>query len=299
MNRESAIATTNLSKGFGDFYALADCNLTIEPATVMGLLGPNGAGKSTLIRLLMGFLTPTRGTASVHGNDVIRDRLAVHQDVSYLPSSPRLFRTMNGRGVLKFFAQLRGDGDLQLAMKIARRLDLDLSRWVAFMSTGMRQKLAIAVAFANRARVLILDEPTENLDPNIRSIVVELVAEAKTAGRTVLFSSHVLSEVEEVADRVAILRAGRLVHEQPMSDLKFYHRIVARTSQGIAPPESLREMIAIRQLEENRVEIDVEGDLSRVLSWLSSIELQDMYIEATGLKAVYDRFHSETAEVRS
>jgi ABC-2 type transport system ATP-binding protein len=299
VNRESAIATTNLSKGFGDFYALADCNLTIEPATVMGLLGPNGAGKSTLIRLLMGFLTPTRGTASVHGNDVIRDRLAVHQDVSYLPSSPRLFRTMNGRGVLKFFAQLRGDGDLQLAMKIARRLDLDLSRWVAFMSTGMRQKLAIAVAFANRARVLILDEPTENLDPNIRSIVVELVAEAKAAGRTVLFSSHVLSEVEEVADRVAILRAGRLVHEQPVSDLKFYHRIVARASQVLAPPESLREMIAIRQLEENRVEIDVEGDLSRVLSWLSSVELQDMYIEATGLKAVYDRFHSETAEVRA
>ncbi len=298
MKREAAIATNNLSKCFGTFCALSDCNLTIEPGTVMGLLGPNGAGKSTLIRLLMGFLTPSRGAAFVHGKDVIRDRLAVHQEVSYLPSSPRLFRTMNGRGVLKFFAKMRGDGDFELANKIARRLDLDLSRWVAFMSTGMRQKLAIVVAFANRAKVLILDEPTENLDPNIRSIVVELVAEAKAAGRTVLFSSHVLSEVEEVADRVAILRSGQLVHEQPLSDLKFYHRVVARTSQPLTPPEFLREMVTVRPLDADRIEIDVEGDLSRVLSWLSSARLQEMYIEATGLKAVYDRFHSESAEVR-
>ncbi len=288
----TAIETRALTKRFGNFVALHECDLAIEQGSVWGLLGPNGAGKSTLIRTLLGFLYPTSGDAYICGRHVVREQVATHRHVSYLPSSPRFFRTLTGRGILKFFTRLRADGDFALALKLARRLDLDLSRWVAFMSTGMRQKLAIAVAFANRAPVLVLDEPTENLDPNIRRIVVELVGEAQREGRTVLFSSHVLSEVEEVADHVAILNAGSVVHQQSLAELRYCHRIVAKA--GTAAVAELRRLPQVVKLESDplaNVHLEVEGDLAHVLPQLASLQLSDVYIEATGLQAVYDRLH--------
>ncbi|MBX3416220.1 MAG: ABC transporter ATP-binding protein [Pirellulaceae bacterium] len=286
-----AIETQQLTKRFGAFCALDRCTLAVPAGKVWGLLGPNGAGKSTLIRLLMGFLTPSDGEAFLGGKHVIRERVAAHHEVSYLPSSPKFFRSMSGRGVLKFFSRMRPDGDFEQALKLTRRLDLDTSRWVAFMSTGMRQKLAIAVAFSNRAPILILDEPTENLDPNIRREVVALVREAQGEGRTVLFSSHVLSEVEEVADQVAILRAGELVHQQPLHDLRFCHRIVARAPSGLQGLSENPQFVKINQGPGDAVSIEVEGDLANVLPILSAAQLSDVYIEATGLQTVYDRFH--------
>ncbi|MEZ6095564.1 MAG: ABC transporter ATP-binding protein [Pirellulaceae bacterium] len=147
------IETVELTKRYGEFEALSSCSFSIAAGEVYGLLGPNGAGKSTLIRLLMGFLSPSNGQARIGGHDVTRERLATHRLVSYLPSSPKLFRTMSGKQVLRFFSSVRSDGDFDYAMQLADRLDLDLKRWVAFMSTGMRQKLAIACCFSIRAAV--------------------------------------------------------------------------------------------------------------------------------------------------
>ena len=287
------VETHSLTKRFGNFTALDGCSVTINQGEVFGLLGPNGAGKSTLIRLLMGFLNPTSGSASVSGLDCHQQRVAVHDVVSYLPGDARLFRTMRGHGVLKLFAGFRPKMKLDAARAVADRLELDLNRWVAFMSTGMRQKLALAIALSNDAPMLILDEPTANLDPTVRGRVVDMVAEAKTAGKTVMFSSHVLSEIEDVCDRVAILRAGKLVFQQSLSDLKKQHRIRA-TLHGELPevPKELKQFLTIEQHSDS-VQIETPSELSSVLKWLSEAPLSDVYIQPVGLRAVYDRFHSE------
>ena len=290
---EPFVETHSLTKRFGSFTALDNCSVSVQQGEVFGLLGPNGAGKSTLIRLLMGFLNPTSGSATVAGLDCYSQRVAVHEAVSYLPGDARLFRTMRGHGVLKLFASFRTNMKLDAARAVAERMELDLNRWVAFMSTGMRQKLALAIALSNDAPMLILDEPTANLDPTVRGRVIEMVAEAKSAGKTVVFSSHVLSEIEDVCDRVAILRSGKLVFQQSMADLKKQHRVRARLD-GVLPeiPSQLKDSVTITQTGSS-VQIETPGELSNVLKWLSEAPLRDVYIQPVGLRAVYDRFHSD------
>jgi ABC-2 type transport system ATP-binding protein len=286
------VQTFSLSKRYRRVTALDDCSLGVARGEVFGLLGPNGAGKTTLLRLLLGFLHPSSGRATIDGLDTYRHSVRVRGIVSYLPGEARLFRTMCGRDVLRFFAAARPDGDFQRSLKFAERLELDLTPRVAYMSTGMRQKLALAVTLAADTPLLILDEPTSNLDPSMRATVMQMVEEAKHAGKTVIFSSHVLSEVEEVCDRVAILRAGRLVHTQDMSELRRQHRIHARLG-GTLPqvPDTLRGQFTMVTGEEDRLTVDTLGELPPLLGWLATLPLQEMRIEPIGLRAVYDRFH--------
>ena len=176
-----------------------------------------------------------RGSAAIGGRDCYRESVAVHAGLSYLPGDVRLVRGMKGRDVLAFFARLRGERQPVRGVQLAERLGLDLSRRVSQMSTGMRQKLALAAVLAVDVPLLILDEPTSNLDPTVRGTVSTLVREARAGGRTVIFSSHVLSEVEQTSDRVVILRQGRLVHDQVMAEIRRRHRIRAQTYGGDAP----------------------------------------------------------------
>lgn len=294
---EPFVISRELTKVFGDFRALSNCSLTVEKGEVFGLLGPNGAGKSTWIRLLMGFLNPTSGSASVGGFDCHRQRDAVHRMVAYLPGDARLFRMMRGRRLLSLFAELRetepklAAATLLRGIELAELLELDLNRWVGLMSTGMRQKLALVTCFMADTPLMILDEPTANLDPTIRGRVVELVDQARGAGRTVIFSSHVLSEIEDVCDRVAILRAGELVHLAPMSEIKLQHRIRARLSGSMpAIPDALRSFVSIQQSGDH-VQIDTPSELSSVLKWLSEAQLVGMQVQPIGLRSVYDRLH--------
>jgi ABC-2 type transport system ATP-binding protein len=288
------VETHNLSKQYGQLAALCECSLSIEPGEVFGLLGPNGAGKTTLIRILMGFLRPTAGWARVAGNDCERQSLAVRQAVAYLPADGSLFPSMRGIEALRFFAEIRAGGDLGRSLAIAERLDLDLSRRVSFMSTGMKQKLALAATLAAPTPIYILDEPTANLDPTVRSTVLALVAEAKRSRKTVIFSSHVLSEVEEVCDRVVILRSGRLVHTQAMKQLRTQHRIAAILAGPLPPiPPALQDQVLVIRRTEREIALETPGELAPLLKWLASLPLSDVRIEPVGLRAVYDRFHAE------
>ncbi len=291
---DALVETRSLTKRYGELTALDQCTLAIRPGEVFGLLGPNGAGKTTLLRLIMGFLQPSGGSATVGGLDCYRQRVAVHHLVAYLPGEARLFRTMRGGDVLKFFAGIRTDTNLAAARQVADRLELDLSRWVGFMSTGMRQKLALSAVMAVNSPLLILDEPTANLDPNVRAEVMTMVVEAQSAGRTVIFSSHVLSEVEDTCDRVGILRAGHLVHTQRMDTLKRQHRITARL-KGRLPdvPASLEGHMSLTRLDEHTVRIETPGELSTILHWLANADLDDVYVQPVGLRSVYDRYHHD------
>jgi len=288
------VETSSLTKRYPAVTALADCSLTVERGEVFGLLGPNGAGKTTLLRLLMGYLRPTAGWAKVAGLDCERQSLAVRRQVAYLPAEAAMFPHMRGREALRFFAEIRSGGSLARSLAIAERLELDLTRRVSFMSTGMKQKLALAATLAADTPLYILDEPTANLDPTVRAAVLSLVAEARAAGKTVLFSSHVLSEVEQVCDRVVILRAGRPVHTQLMSQLREQHRIVAKLTGPLPPiPPSLSGQLVVIANGNGEAILETPGELAPLLHWLATLPLADMRIEPLGLRSIYHRFHSE------
>ncbi len=291
------VATDRLTKRYGSFTALDACSLTVNRGEVFGLLGPNGAGKTTLLRLLLGFISPTSGTAMVAGHDCGRDSLAVRSRVAYLPGEARLTRRMTGKEILAFFARLRPACRLEQATRVAARLGLDTSRQVARMSTGMRQKLALATVMATDADVIILDEPTANLDPTARAEVLDIVREANSAGRTVIFSSHVLSEVEDTCDRVAIMRAGSPVFEQSIAALRRGHRITARLAEPFTGiPSGLADHVTLvddrdRPHGHEQIVLEAAESLAPLLGWLATLPVIEMAVEPIGLAAVYDRFH--------
>ena len=293
------VQTHELTKRFGDFTALDHCSIDVVRGEIFGLLGPNGAGKSTLIRLLLGFLAPTAGHSLIDGCDPTVDGVGLRRRVAYLPGDARLPRHMRGSGVLKFFADIHPFGDLDQSRRVAELLELDTTRRVGFMSTGMRQKLALSVVFGVNTPLLILDEPTANLDPTVRGEVLNLVLAARDQGRTVIFSSHVLSEIEDTCDRVVFLRRGLLAHSLTMHDLFQRHRITAAL---VGPeidesqiPEALRDRIEIRQIRQGKthsLQIDTSGDLSPLLGWLDSLNLTRVRAEPLGLRTIYNSVHS-------
>ena len=294
------VTTENLSKSYGSFCALKDCNVNVESGEVFGLLGPNGAGKTTLLRTLLGFIKPTSGFAFIAGFDCHLESVRVRQSTSYLPGEARLFRRMKGLHVLDFFARLRTDCDRAKCSEIAERLQLDCRRQVSRMSTGMRQKLALSMVLAIDCPLIILDEPTANLDPSARSEVLDLVLEARSAGRTVIFSSHVLSEIETTCDRVVIMRHGQIAHEQSIATLRKRYRIYAQLNGPRCQiPESLSDTISIVKESSSDIVLESTDSLTHVLDWLSNLQLSELRIEPVGLSAVYDRFHREDRRHRA
>jgi len=289
------VEVIELTKRYGNFAALNGCNLSIPEGTVFGLLGPNGAGKTTLIRCLMGYLRPTSGAAKADGLDCENESLQVRQRVSYLPAETKLFRLMRGRDCIEFFAALHPRGNKQFALAIADRLELDIGRRVGFMSTGMRQKLAIACVMSCQCRLMILDEPTANLDPTVRGEVLKLVREANQRGTTVAFCSHVLSEIEEICDHAAILKRGQVVRTIDLSEVRFVHRIQAaleESESAIAFPEAVR----IVSRDATRIVIEIDGPLDDHLRWLSESKLQSIQIDSVGLTSIYESVHSSVPD---
>ena len=289
------VSTHGLTKRYGTFTALDNCNTEVASQEVFGLLGPNGAGKTTLLRLLLGFLQPTDGRAQIGGFDCSSQSIQVRQRVAYLPGEARLYRRMKGADVLQFFAQMRPGGNLAKSRRLAQHLDLDLRRRVASMSTGMRQKLAITITLAHEAEVYILDEPTANLDPNVRRSVMEMVREKRQEGHSVLISSHVLSEMEESCDRVVILRHGKLVHTQVMSQLRQRHQIYATANGPLAPvPQHLVDRIQLT-VQGQQVQMDTQGDLADLMGWIADQPLTELSVQRCGLSTIYEQYHSAEA----
>lgn len=306
------VRTESLSKSYGRVAALSECTFELARGEILGLLGPNGAGKTTLLRLLMGYLKPTAGQATIDGLDCYRQSVAVHRRLAYLPGDARLFRHLNARQTLQLFSRLRAGVPLERALHLAERLQLDLTRRVRQMSTGMRQKLALAIALTPDVPLVILDEPTANLDPTVRRDVIELIREARTDGKTIVFSSHVLSEVEEACDRVLVLRTGRLVDSVRVAEVRRQHRIAAKlVGELVPPPPALVGSVevsidmptsadlrghATRSNDGAPRELSIltRGDLAPLLGWLAEQPLRELTIEPVGLRTVYERHHPST-----
>jgi len=275
--------------------ALEALDIEVRRGEIFGFLGPNGAGKSTTIRILLGFLHPTSGSASVLGHDIVSDGLAIRRAVGYLPGGIALYDSMTGSALLEYLAQLY-ERRSPLRASLIDRLELaaaDLRRPVRDYSRGMRQKIGIIQALQHDPELAILDEPTEGLDPLMQHAFLRLLEERRASGRTVFFSSHVLSEVEQVCDRVAIIRSGVLVASSSVDTLLARRRRhVELKFDGQAP--ALEGVPGVSQVEvrDGLLRCDLEGDVGPFLAALSGFTVRDLTIEPARLEEAFLEYYA-------
>ena len=220
MTDQIAIQTNGLTKHYGDVEALVDLDLEILPGEIFGFLGPNGAGKTTMIRTILDEIRPTSGKASILGMDTHARSVEIRKHIGYVPGDLAMYPNLTGRDTLTYFANLRGGVDWSLVETLADRLDADLEKKVGDLSSGNRQKVGLIQAFMNRPQLLIMDEPSSGLDPLVQREFQKMMREVAAEGRTVFLSSHTLSEVQRVANRVGIIRHGKLIAVETVSDLR-------------------------------------------------------------------------------
>jgi ABC-2 type transport system ATP-binding protein len=244
----TAILARELVKTFGSTRALDGLDLEVHPGEVHGFLGPNGAGKTTTIRILLGLLRATAGEVELLGGDPWADATQLHRRLAYVPGDVTLWPTLTGGEVIDLLGRLRGGTDARRRDELLERFELDPTRRCRTYSKGNRQKVALVAAFASSAELLVLDEPTSGLDPLMESVFASCVAEEHRRGRTVLLSSHILSEVEALCDRVSIIRRGRTVRSARLSELRRERRTVV-TAELAGQPLGLDRLPGVHDLE--------------------------------------------------
>jgi len=265
-----AIQAEGLTKRYGETLALDSLDLSIEPGEVYGYLGPNGAGKTTTIRCLLGIHRPTSGRAELFGVDAWGDPVQAHRRVAYVAGEPFLWPAMTGAQTLEFLARLHGGTDEAYRDELVQRFDLDIKKKVRALSKGNRQKVQLVAALATRADLLVLDEPTSGLDPLMEKVFRDCVTAAKERGQAVFLSSHILSEVEAVCDRVGILREGKLVDQGTLAELRHLGvHTMDVTFEGQAPELPPLPGVQVEQAGPNALRFEVAGSVGPVVTALA------------------------------
>jgi ABC-2 type transport system ATP-binding protein len=293
-----AISTRGLSKRYGPVQALSDLDLEVRTGEVFGFLGPNGAGKSTTIRILLGFLHATSGEASVLGRDVRTDSVEIRRRTGYLPGGISLYDSLSGRDVLEYLSDLQGQPPVR-RQELCARLELPdsvLRRRVRDYSRGMRQKMGVVQALQHDPELAILDEPTEGLDPLMQHAFYAILADLQAAGRTIFMSSHVLSEVERVCDRVAIIRRGRLMALHRVEDLLARRkRRIGLRWRGTAPDLSEVPGLSDVAVDGDRISATLLGDVAPFVRAVASPALADLTIEPATLEEAFLEYYADDA----
>lgn len=290
-----AIRTEHLTKRYGHLLALDGLDFTVPAGEVFGFLGPNGAGKSTTIRLLLGLARPTAGRAWIFDTDA-GDVAVAHRRVAYVPADVALWPQLTGAETLDLLAATGPGIDRAYRDQLVRRFDLDLSKPAATYSTGNRQKVALVAAFATRAPLLVLDEPTSGLDPLMEREFRRAVAEARDEGRTVFLSSHQLAEVEAVCDRVAILRAGRLVDVATVPDLRRLHRteVLVRFAGPEPDLSTVAGVEAVEHSGDSTLRFTLTGPPGPALRALAAVDVTTLAVREPTLEEIFLDYYGKT-----
>jgi ABC-2 type transport system ATP-binding protein len=284
----NAIATERLSKRYGDTVALDALDLTIPEGEVYGYLGPNGAGKTTTIRLLLGLHRPSSGRAELFGVDAWSDPVTAHRRVAYVAGEPFLWPSLTGAETLEFLARLHGGTDVAYRDALVERFQFDTHKKVRALSKGNRQKVQLVAALATRADLLLLDEPTSGLDPLMEMAFRLSVQEARERGQTVFLSSHILSEVEAVCDRVGILREGRLVDQGTLAELRHLGaQVVEVTFTGEAPSMEPLAGVHVASAGRNALRFEVSGNVGPLINALAAYPVQSLHSREPSLEEIF------------
>ena len=294
------IQTHNLTKRYGKFTALDNLNLEVRRGEVLGYLGPNGAGKTTTIRLLLGLIQASSGRATIFGLDAEKNKQAIHERLAYVPGEANLWPSLTGEETLHLLAQVHGKVDTDYRHELIKRFQFDPSKKVRAYSKGNRQKVALIGALSTRADLLILDEPTSGLDPLMEQVFRESVAEAKRNGQTVFLSSHILEEVEALCDRVAVLKAGKLVEQGTLDELRHLSALTVEATFATVPPavDHITGVSGV-QVHANHLKCQVHGPVAPLLSVLSKAHPLTLLSREPSLEELFLTLYDGNNEVRT
>ncbi len=288
--QEAAIQCERLSKDYGSSNGLFDCNLTVKTGEVFGLIGPNGAGKSTLLKLLMDSVKPSSGAAQIFGLDTQQHSLELKARIGYLPGELMDFPSVTAGYILNLLLNLRGIEDRERLKAVSSRLQLDLNRKYQELSHGNKQKVGLVQAFMHDPELLVLDEPTIGLDPVIQRELKLMLQEAVQAGKTVLLSSHVLSDVESVCSRIGLIIGGRIVREGTLSELRS-ERIHKVTASFVGKKPSSAQLISAGATEvtvtKDSIYFESNGSINEILQVLSKFEVSELDSRELSLEEVF------------
>ena len=290
---ETIIETKDLTKFYGKNRGIKDVNITVRKGDVFGFLGPNGAGKSTTIRTLLDFIRPSSGSATILGMDCQKDSLAIRRRIGYVPGDANLYGHMTGWKYLAYIGGIRGHYDAAAAKKYAERFEIKLDRRVREYSSGMRQKVILIQALMNDPDLVIMDEPTKGLDPLVQQIFMDVVREEAANGKTIFMSSHVLSEVEKVCNRVAIIKEGSIVAEEDMESLKRKAgKVVEVKFRGAKPePFTISGIGNVARLN-GYYRMTAAGDVRSILRDLASYDVEDVNIHPMTLEDIFMQYYT-------
>ena len=288
------IQTEQLTKHYGRERGIEGIDLEVREGEIFGFLGPNGAGKTTTIRTLLDFIRASSGRAMLFGLDSHRDSVQIKTRIGYLPGEYGMYEKMTGAQYLRFIASLRG-GQAARRDVLVESLGLDISKRVKSYSHGNKQKLAIVQAFMHDPELLILDEPTSGLDPLVQQAFYDLLVDEKKRGKTVFMSSHVLTEVEKVCDRVAILKQGKLIAKHDISELKKYRMKTVEIDFADEFDESVFQIAGVRKIQKKDkfVRLQVESNINEVLRVISEHPIENMSFRDAHLEDIFMEYYEK------
>ncbi|MCX6003180.1 MAG: ABC transporter ATP-binding protein [Chloroflexi bacterium] len=295
-NGDIIIHTSGLTKFYGKLRGIEDVNLDVKRGEVFGYLGPNGAGKTTTIRTLLDFIRPTHGSATIFGLDIKRNSVEAHRHIGYLQGELELYGNLTGEDLLKYLGNLRGGVDWGYVKGLASRFDCELSRRIKILSHGNKQKIGLVQAFMHKPDLLILDEPTQGLDPLMQQEFYRLIADAKNEGRTVFLSSHILPEVEKVCDRVCIIRQGWLVAVETIETLKAHalYQLEIHFARAV-PRDRFDSIPGVRDVvvENGILRCNVVGSLDALVKVAAQFEVVNVVSHEPSLEEIFLTYYNE------
>ena len=290
------IDVAGLHKSFGKFEALRGLDLTVRRGEVLGFLGPNGAGKSTTIRVLLGLLKADSGTVRLLGGDPWRDVVELHRRLAYVPGDVSLWPSMTGGEAIDLLGSLRGGLNEDRRDDLIERFELDPTKRGRQYSKGNRQKVAIVAALSSDVELLILDEPTSGLDPLMENVFQEVVGEAVARGTSVLLSSHIMAEVEELANRLSIIRDGAIVETGTLADLRGHTRTTVHADLDTLPDDNRLSMLHDVELDGHRLTATVDSDkIGDAMTELTPLGLRSLTVEPPSLESLFLRLYDDDA----